>query len=96
MISMANRVDSRFRSFPPCGVHEAVCILDRLVNNTPDTQPDIIQADTRSQNAPVFTLARPLIKVQPHARCNRQVIDGVQRESSATVRNSGSSSCWGD
>lgn len=46
-----------FSHFIPCGVWEAVYILDGLLKNASDIQPDIVHADTQGQNAPVFGLA---------------------------------------
>ena len=36
-----------FSHFIPCGVWEAVYILDELLKNTSDIQPDTIHADTQ-------------------------------------------------
>lgn len=46
-----------FSHFIPCGVWEAVHILDGLLKNRSDIQPDTLHADTQGQNAPVFGLA---------------------------------------
>ncbi|MEM9510212.1 MAG: Tn3 family transposase, partial [Cyanobacteria bacterium P01_E01_bin.35] len=46
-----------FSHFIPCGVWEAVYILDGLLKNTSDIQPDTIHADTQGQSTPVFALA---------------------------------------
>jgi TnpA family transposase len=46
-----------FSHFIPCGVWEAVYILDSLLANTSDLQPDQIHADTQGQSLPVFGLA---------------------------------------
>ena len=46
-----------FSRFIPCGVYEAVYILDGLIENESDIKPDTIHGDTQSQNAPVFGLA---------------------------------------
>lgn len=46
-----------FSHFIPCGVWEAVYILDSLLANTSDIQPDQIHADTQGQSLPVFGLA---------------------------------------
>jgi TnpA family transposase len=58
-----------FSHFIPCGVWEAVFILDGLLNNQSDIQPDIIHADTQGQNEPVFGLAYLLgISLMPRIR----------------------------
>jgi TnpA family transposase len=46
-----------FTRFIPCGVWEAVYILDGLLANTSDIQPDTVHADTQGQSLPVFGLA---------------------------------------
>jgi TnpA family transposase len=46
-----------FSRFIPCGVWEAVYILDGLLQNTSDIQPDTIHADTQGQALPVYGLA---------------------------------------
>lgn len=58
-----------FSHFIPCGVWEAVYILDGLLKNQSDLQPDTIHADTQGQSAPVFGLAYRLgIKLMPRIR----------------------------
>jgi TnpA family transposase len=49
-----------FSHFIPCGVWEAVYILDGLLKNESEIQPDTIHADTQGQSAPVFGLAHLL------------------------------------
>lgn len=46
-----------FSHFIPCGVWEAVYILDGLLKNESDIQPDTLYADTQGQSTPVFGLA---------------------------------------
>lgn len=46
-----------FTHFIACGVWEAVYILDGLLKNTSDIQPDTLHADTQGQSAPVFALS---------------------------------------
>ena len=46
-----------FSRFIPCGVREAVYILDGLLANDSDVQPDAVHADTQGQSLPVFGLA---------------------------------------
>ena len=46
-----------FSHFIPCGVWEAVYILDGLTKNQSDIQPDILHGDTQAQSAPVYGLA---------------------------------------
>jgi TnpA family transposase len=58
-----------FTSFIPCGVWEAVYILDGLLKNRSDIQPDTLHADTQGQSEPVFGLCRLLgIKLMPRMR----------------------------
>ncbi|NOT55314.1 MAG: Tn3 family transposase, partial [Deltaproteobacteria bacterium] len=40
-----------------CGVWEAVYIIEGLLQNTSDIQPDTVHADTQGQALPVFGLA---------------------------------------
>ena len=56
-------------SFIPCGVWEAVYILDGLLKNKSEIQPDTLHADTQGQSAPVFGLAHLLgIELMPRIR----------------------------
>lgn len=58
-----------FSHFIPCGVYEAVYILDGLLKNESDIQPDTIHGDTQSQTEPIFGLAYLLgIKLMPRIR----------------------------
>jgi TnpA family transposase len=58
-----------FSRFIPCGVWEAVYVLDGLLENQSEIQPDTIHGDTQAQNAPVFGLARILgINLMPRIR----------------------------
>lgn len=58
-----------FSHFIPCGVWEAVYILDGLLNNQSNIQPDTIHGDTQAQSATVFALAYLLgITLMPRIR----------------------------
>lgn len=58
-----------FSHFIPCGVWEAVYILDGLLKNESDIQPGTLHADTQGQSAPVFGLAHLLgINLMPRIR----------------------------
>lgn len=46
-----------FSRFIPCGVWEAVHLIEGLLENTSDVKPSTVHADTQGQSAPVFTLA---------------------------------------
>jgi TnpA family transposase len=46
-----------FSHFIPCGVWAAVYLLDGLLKNLSDIQPDTIHGDTQAQSTPVFGLA---------------------------------------
>jgi TnpA family transposase len=49
-----------FSHFIPCGVWEAVYILEGLLRNTSDVRPETIHADTQGQSLPAFGLAAML------------------------------------
>lgn len=58
-----------FSHFIPCGVWEAIYILDGLTKNQSDIQPDTLHGDTQAQSAPVYGLAFLLgIKLMPRIR----------------------------
>jgi TnpA family transposase len=58
-----------FSHFIPCGVWEAVYLLDGLLKNLSDIQPDTIHGDTQAQSTPVFGLAFLLgISLMPRIR----------------------------
>jgi len=58
-----------FSHFIPCGVWEAVYLLEGLLKNTSDIQPTTVHGDTQAQSAPVFGLAHLLgIKLMPRIR----------------------------
>jgi len=58
-----------FSQFIPCGVWEAVYILDGLLKQQSDLQPTMLHGDTQAQSAPVFALAFLLvIKLMPRIR----------------------------
>lgn len=46
-----------FSRFIPCGVWEAVHLIEGLLANASDIQPSTVHADTQGQSAPVFALA---------------------------------------
>ena len=46
-----------FSRFIPCGVWQAVHVIEGLLANDSDIQPSTVHADTQGQSAPVFTLA---------------------------------------
>jgi TnpA family transposase len=55
--------------FIPCGVWEAIYILEGLLKNTSDLQPTTVHGDTQAQSTPVFGLAHLLgIKLMPRIR----------------------------
>jgi len=58
-----------FSHFIPCGVYEANYILDGLMANESDIQPDRVSGDTQAQNYPVFALSYLLgIQLMPRIR----------------------------
>ncbi len=64
-----------FSKFIACGVWEAVYILDALLEQESEMEPDILHADTQGQSEPVFGLAHLLgIKLYPRMRNWNDVI----------------------
>jgi TnpA family transposase len=64
-----------FSKFIACGVWEAVYILDALLEQRSEMEPDILHADTQGQSEPVFGLAHLLgIKLFPRMRNWNDVI----------------------
>ena len=58
-----------FSRFIPCGVYEAIYILDGLLNDESDFNPTAVHGDTQAQSTPVFGLAYLLgIKLMPRIR----------------------------
>jgi TnpA family transposase len=58
-----------FSRFTTCGSWEGHHILDFIVENTSDVQPDTIHSDTQGQSAAIFGLAHLLgIQLQPRIR----------------------------
>lgn len=58
--------------FIPCGVYEAIYILDGLIKNESDIQPKVVHGDTHAQSFPVFGLAYLLgIKLMPRIKRNK-------------------------
>ena len=58
-----------FSQFISCGTWEAVHIIEGLLKNASDIQPDTIHADTHGQSIPVFALAHMLgLKLMPRIR----------------------------
>jgi TnpA family transposase len=93
-IAMRHVADSYialFSHFIPCGVWEAVYLIEGLLRNESDIQPDTIHADTQGQSLPVFGLAallgfqllprirnwQDLIFYRPDARIRYQHIDAL-------------------
>jgi hypothetical protein len=54
---ISNTYIALFSHFIPCGVWEAVYIIEGLLRNDSDIQPGTIHADTQGQSLPVFGLA---------------------------------------
>jgi TnpA family transposase len=66
---VSDRYVALFSHFIPCGVWEAIYIIDGLLKNTSVLQPTAIHADTQGQAAPVFAFAHLLgIKLLPRIR----------------------------
>ena len=63
-----------FSHFIACGVWEAVYIIDGLLKNESDIQPDTVHADTQGQSESVFGLAHLLgIQLMPRMRTWNEV-----------------------
>ncbi|MVF14919.1 Tn3 family transposase [Ketobacter sp. MCCC 1A13808] len=55
-----------FSRFIPCGVREAMHLIDAIIENESDIQPNNVQGDTHAQSTIVFGLAHQLgIKLMP-------------------------------
>ena len=54
---VADNYIALFSHFIPCGVWEAVYIIEGLLRNLSDAEPDTIHADTQGQSYPVHALA---------------------------------------
>ena len=66
---VSDRYIALMSHFTTCGTHEAIFILDGLLNNNSDIQPDTVHGDTQAQSLPVFALAHLLgIKLMPRIR----------------------------
>ncbi|MFB7512990.1 Tn3 family transposase [Streptomyces sp. NPDC056144] len=58
-----------FTRFVPCGVWEAVYIIEGLLKNTSEVRPTTLHADTQGQSYPVFAIAHLLgIDLMPRIR----------------------------
>ena len=58
-----------FSHFIPCGVYEGLYLLDGLLANEPDIQPDTVHGDTHAQSFAIFALSYLLgIKLMPRIR----------------------------
>jgi len=58
-----------FSHFIPCGVYEGVYIVDGMLGNESEIQPDTIHGDTHAQNYAVFAISHLLgIKLMPRIR----------------------------
>jgi len=61
-----------FSHFIPCGVYEAIYILDGLMKNESNIQPNVLHGDTHAQSFPVFGLAYLLgIQLMPRIKKNK-------------------------
>jgi TnpA family transposase len=64
-----------FSHFIACGTWEAVYIIDGLLKNKSEIQPDVVHADTQGQSTPVFGLSYLLgIELQPRIRNIKDLI----------------------
>ncbi|MFD7620553.1 Tn3 family transposase [Streptomyces sp. NPDC059802] len=88
-----------FTHFIPCGVWEAVYIIEGLLKNTSEVKPTTVHADTQGQSVPVFALAHllgfdlmPRIRnwkgltfYRPSKRCEYVHIDSLFGEAGKNV-----------
>jgi len=60
---------AQFRRFTPCGLREAIHLIDGLMENESDIQPTRIHGDTHAQRTVEFGIAHLLgIKLMPRIR----------------------------
>ncbi len=72
---ISDRYIALFCNFIACGVWEVVYILDGLLKNRSEIQPDTLHADTQGQSEAVFGIAHLLgIKLMPRVRTWNDVI----------------------
>ena len=72
---VSDRYIALFSHFIPCGVYEAVYILDGLIRNESDVQPDTVHGDTHAQSTPAFALAYLLgIRLMPRIRQLKKLV----------------------
>lgn len=66
---VADNYIALFSTFIQCGVWEAIHIIDGLLKNASEIQPNIVHADTQGQSLPVFAFAYLLgIQLMPKIR----------------------------
>ena len=66
---VADNYIALFSTFIPCGVWEAIAIIEGLLQNKSEVQPDTIHADTQGQSTIVFAVAYLLgFKLMPRIR----------------------------
>ncbi|MDR0769576.1 MAG: Tn3 family transposase [Burkholderiales bacterium] len=66
---VSDKLIALFSRFISCGTYEGIYILDGLMSNESDIQPDTLHGDTQSQSYPIFALAYLLgIQLMPRIR----------------------------
>lgn len=66
---IADNYIALFSTFIQCGVWEAIHIIDGLLKNASEVQPNIVHSDTQGQSLPVFAFAYLLgIQLMPRIR----------------------------
>ncbi len=66
---IADNYIALFSTFIRCGVWEAIHIIDGLLKNASEVQPNIVHSDTQGQSLPVFAFAYLLgIQLMPRIR----------------------------
>ena len=73
-----------FSHFIPCGVYEALYVLDGLIKNQSDIQPNTVHGDTHAQSFPVFGLAY-LLGIQLMPRIKKSKVLTMYRPDKTTT-----------
>lgn len=72
---VSDKLIALFSHFLSCGTYEGIYILDGLMKNTSDIQPDTLHGDTQAQSYPVFALSHLLgIKLMPRIRGIKELV----------------------
>ncbi|MBA2652790.1 MAG: Tn3 family transposase [Tatlockia sp.] len=90
---IADNYIALFSTFIQCGVWEAIHIIDVLLKNASEVQPNIVHADTQGQSLPVFAFAYLFgIQLMPRIR-NWKDLNLYRPDKKTTYRNIDSMFC---